>query len=214
MVQASWSHHRHFDGNSHHRSSSIVALLLTLSATAQRPSPQTLLRCLESNLLSMESHNSHLLSHKSQTSKRATFGVHDRQERPRPLERVRISPSPLSPNLVCCSSFLWVPAPRPRNLGQRGMAPQLATAAGARAFGRVTRLRHNQPTARTCATRCATRSTGAARLRRSHGYEIGRQTFGSPTSEAWNCSVGPVWISLYSQCFADSTEQDNGRRGA
>ena len=47
-----------------------------------------------------------------------------------------------------------------------------------------------------------------------HGYEIGRQTFGSPTSEAWHCSVGPVRIRLYSQCFAYSAEQHNCRHGA
>ena len=47
-----------------------------------------------------------------------------------------------------------------------------------------------------------------------HGYEFGRQTLGSPTSGAWHCSVGPVWIRLYSQCSADSAEQDNCRHGA
>ena len=47
-----------------------------------------------------------------------------------------------------------------------------------------------------------------------HGYEIDRQTFGSLISGVWHCCVGPVWIRLYSQCFADSAEQDNCRHGA
>ena len=47
-----------------------------------------------------------------------------------------------------------------------------------------------------------------------HGYEIRRQTIWISYLCSMTLSRGPVCIRLYSQCSADSAEQDNCRHGA